>query len=262
VQSGAVDFTENTAPTVAAADHNGSHLSVIATFSYPPGEIILSKAAAAKAHITASSPMADKVRALKGQTLAVEDVGGGLQYQIDDLLQKYGVPTNSVNVVGISSFTSQLTSLQRGVIDGASIIPPFGNTAILQQGAVPVGNIWGGDVPQLSKTPYEVIDGSTSYIKAHPAIAEKVQKAFALALAWMHKQTAQVAKINEQALGGSFSAAAVEAGVGTGAGWPTSPKLIKADYDNVIAFMKVSGLAADTDVSYGTLVAPIARGRQ
>lgn len=258
VESGAVDFTENTTPPVAVADHDGGHLSIISALSYPPGEIVISKQAAAKAHITASTPTAKKVKALQGMTFAVEDVGGGLEYQLDALLLRYGVSVNSVHIIGIPSFTAELRELGNNTINGVSIVPPFGNVAV-RQGAVMVGNVWGGKVPGLSKTPFEVIDGRTSYIQAHRQIAIKVQKAFALTLKFMHTHPSKAASINKKVLGSSFSSAAIKAAVGTGAGWPSSPKLSKTMYKDVISFMKISGLGKDTNVSYKQLVAPIAR---
>lgn len=259
VESGAINFSEDTAPPVLVADHNGANLSIISDLSFPPGEIVVSKQAAATAHITNSTPMATKVRDLKGMTFAVEDVGGGLEYQIDALLLRYGVPINDVHVIGISSFTAELTAMSNGTIDGVSIVPPFGNVATLTQGAINIGNVWGGQVPGLSSTPFETIEGKTSFIKSHPALTAKVQKAFALALAFMHQHPTQVTKINEAILGTSFSTASVRAAVGTGAGWPTSPTISKAQYADIISFMKVSGLQADTNISYDQAIAPIAR---
>ena len=86
--SGSVDFSIMTSTPALVAESKGANLQMIAPLSTYPEQVVMGNALAKKMHLTEKSPLADKVKALKGQTVAVYDVGGGLQVPVGSAGQR------------------------------------------------------------------------------------------------------------------------------------------------------------------------------
>ena len=238
--SGSVNFAIMTSTPALVAETKGANLEMLSALSTYPEQVVMSKALAAKLHITDKTPLAQRVRALKGQTVAVYDVGGGLQYQLEALVSAYGIKPSEVPVVGISPYTSQVIALKRGTIAAIAPTVPFGQVAVADGYGVMVADIWGGQVPSLRGTPFEVMSVERKWGEAHPQVVAAVRAALGDAMTYLHAHPAEVVKLAHK-LQPKISLAVQRAGIGTGAGFPTSPAITPEQFKAMQDFAKLSG---------------------
>ena len=246
--SGSVNFSIMTSTPALVAEARGAKLQIIAPLSTYPEQIVMGKALAAKLGITDKTPLAEKVKALKGQTVAVYDVGGGLQYQLEALVTAYGMKPNEVSVVGISPYTSQVVALKRGAIAAIAPAVPFGQVAVADGDGVMIADIWGGEVPSLRGTPFEVMSVERKWGKAHPQIVEAMRDALRDSMAFLHAHPAEVVKLAHE-LQPKISEAIQKAAIGTGAGYPTNAEITAEQFKAMQSFAGFSG-AKTASVTY------------
>jgi NitT/TauT family transport system substrate-binding protein len=124
--SGSVQFAIMTATPALIANAKGGHIRIISPLSTYPQQIVMRKELADKLGITAETPLAQKIAALRGRKVGILDVGGGLQYQLEALLSSNGINPSEVPVVGITPYSAELAALKRGAIDVIGPAVPFG----------------------------------------------------------------------------------------------------------------------------------------
>ncbi|HVC59431.1 MAG TPA: ABC transporter substrate-binding protein [Acetobacteraceae bacterium] len=250
--SGSVNFSIMTSTPALVAESKGGDLQIISSLSTYPEQIVMGKALAARLGITAATPLAEKVKALRGQTVAVYDVGGGLQYQLEALVSSYGINPREVPVVGISPYTSQVVALARGAIGAIAPAVPFGQVAVEQGYGVMIADIWGGEVPSLRSTPFEVMSVERKWGKAHKATVEAVRAALGDAMTFLHAHPAKVVELAHE-LQPKISVAVQTAAIGTGAGYPTTTALTPEQFKAMQSFAGFSGAKTAT-VTYAQAV--------
>jgi len=250
--SNSVNFAIMTSTPALVAETKGANLQIISSLSTYPEQIVMGTALAAKLHITDKTPLAEKVKALKGQTVAVYDVGGGLQYQLEALVSAYGIKPSDVPVVGISPYTSQIIALKRGAIGAIAPAVPFGQVAVADGDGVMIADIWGGEVPSLRGTPFEVMSVERKWGEAHPQIVAAVRAALGDAMAYLHAHPAEVVQLAHE-LQPKISVAVQTAAIGTGAGYPTTPEVTPEQFQAMQTFAGFSGAKTGT-VTYAQAV--------
>jgi NitT/TauT family transport system substrate-binding protein len=250
--SGSVNFSIMTSTPALVAEARGANLQIIAPLSTYPEQIVMGKALAEKLHITDKTPLAEKVKALKGQTVAVYDVGGGLQYQIEALVSSYGMKPSDVPVVGISPYTSQVVALKRGAIAAIAPAVPFGQVAVADGDGVMIADIWGGEVPALRGTPFEIMSVERKWGKAHPQTVAAVRAALGDAMAFLQTHPDEVVKLAHE-LQPKISEAIQKAAIGTGAGYPTNTEITPEQFKAMQSFAGFSG-AKTQSVTYDQAV--------
>ena len=202
--------------------------------------------------ITAATPLAEKVKALRGHTVAVYDVGGGLQYQLEALVSLYGIKPNEVPVVGISPYTSMIIALQRGEIAAMAPAVPYGQVAVAHGDGVMIANIWGGEVPSLRGTPFEVMSVQRKWSKAHSQIVEAMRAALGDSMAFVRAHPAEVVKLAHE-FQPKISVAVQTAAIGTGAGYPTDTTITPQQFKAMQDFAGFSG-AKTASVTYEQVI--------
>jgi len=246
--SGSVNFAIMTSTPALVAEAKGADLQMISPLSTYPEQIVMGKAEAEKLHITDKTPLAEKVKALKGKTVAVYDVGGGLQYQLEALVSAYGIKPSEVPVVGISPYTSQVVALQRGAIAAIAPAVPFGQVAVKSGVGVMIANIWGGEVPMLRGTPFEVMSVERKWGKAHPQTVEAVRAALQDAMTFLHAHPEEVVKLAHE-LQPKIAVDVQTAAIGDGAGYPTNTEITGEQFNAMQHFAGFSG-AKTQSVTY------------
>src|SRR5690348_7684276 len=147
--SGSVEFAMSTSTPLLVANKKGGKLMAIAPIASFPEQIVVSKKVADAKGITASSSLESKVKALKGLNIGILDVGGGLQYTLYSVIDQYGMKHRDVNLVAIKPYSSMISALVAGRIDGTAPVVPWGNYMVDQEHGVMIANVWGGEVPAL-----------------------------------------------------------------------------------------------------------------
>jgi NitT/TauT family transport system substrate-binding protein len=251
--SGSVQVAQDTSTPLLIADTKGSDLQVLASMSGPPQQIVMRKSIADSLGISAKTPIAQRVAALKGKKIAINDIGGGLQYILDSVLKKYGVDPNSVSVVAIQPYTAALSALKNGRIDAIGPVAPYGSSAVGGGYGVSIADVFGGEVPEVSSVQYSLIDAKASWIKSHERVANGVRRAIKDALDYIRENPAEAAKIAKKNLP-TLSLSELESSIKAGA-YPDDIDISESEYRETTALAANSNKAAEK-VPYATAVWP------
>ncbi|MGH7043973.1 MAG: ABC transporter substrate-binding protein, partial [Acetobacteraceae bacterium] len=241
--SGSVNFGVMTATPALVADSKGAKLRIIAPLSTYPQQIVMRTALAKKLGITSASPLDAKVRALRGHTTAVMDIGGGLQYQLQAVLVSHGVNPKDVPVIGMAPYSAEMIALQRGAVDVIAPAVPFGQMAVAKGYGVMIANVWDGEVPQLRGAPFEVMAVNQTWAATHKTTVIAVRAALQDAMTYLHAHPAAAARLAHE-LQSNVPAEVQAAAVGTGAGFPTGTTISPAQFAAMQSFAKLSGAHA------------------
>jgi len=142
---------------------------------------------ARKNNITAQSSYQDRLRALRGMTLAVSSVGGGADQLVRFLCRQAGInPDREMTITAIPDGVNMMAAMSRGRVDGFVVPPPTGEDAVLNHGAQPL--IWGGrgEVPELRGFVYIGVIARESWLARNRAIAIRFLRAQQRAMEAVH----------------------------------------------------------------------------
>jgi NitT/TauT family transport system substrate-binding protein len=254
LQSNSVQFASATATPVLAADAQGGSLQMLSSLSTYPEQIVLSTAEAKKLHITAKTPLKQRLRALKGLNVAVTSPGGGLQYTLDYAIHYAGLSNSDVNVVGITPYTAELSALKANQVPAIAPSAPWGALAQADGDGIVIADIWGGQVPTLpSSDPFQVLAVNKSWASTHSAQLAEMRTALQQAYSYI-RENPQKATAAARKLVPGFSLALMRAAIGTGTSFPNSPTITRAQLAKIIRFSKAAGVNVGNP-SYAQVVA-------
>lgn len=137
--------------------------------------------------ITAQSSYQDRLRALRGMTLAVSSVGGGADQLVRFLAKQAGInPDRDMTITAIPDGANMMAAMSRGRIDGFVIPPPTGEDAVRNHGAQPL--IWAGrgEVPQLDGFVYIGAIARDSWLQRNREVAIRFLRAQQRAMQAVH----------------------------------------------------------------------------
>ena len=250
--SGSVNVAIMTATPCLIAVTKGARMQMVAPLSTYPQQIVMRKVLADRLGITAATPLAEKLQALRGRTVAVLDVGGGLMYQLRAALVSNGIDPKDVPVIAISPYTSQLAALERGAIDVIAPAIPYGQIAVSEGYAVMIANVWAGEVPSIRGQVFQVLSAETGWAGAHVETVKAVRAALGDAMNYLHANPAAAAELAHE-LQPNIPLAVLTAVIGKGTGYPTTTTISRKDFEGMQSFAKLSG--ADTaSVTYDRVV--------
>ncbi len=250
--SGSVRFAIMTATPALVANAKGGNIRIISPLSTYPQQIVMRKALADKLGITAETPLATRLDALRGRNVGVLDVGGGLQYTLEVVLSSNGIDPSTVPVVGIAPYSAELAALQRGAIDVIAPAVPFGQTAVAEGFGVMIANVWGGEVPSVRGTPFELMSVAEKWGRAHAATVAAMQAALQDAMDYLHANLAGAAGLAHE-WQPNIPLAVQIAAVGNGGGYPTGTAITAEQFAAMQSFARLSG-AKTAAVTYDASV--------
>lgn len=238
--SGSVEFAMSTSTPLLVANKKGGKLMAIAPIASFPEQIVVSKKVADAKGITASSSLESKVKALKGLNIGILDVGGGLQYTLYSVIDQYGMKHRDVNLVAIKPYSSMISALVAGRIDGAAPVVPWGNYMVDQEHGVMIANVWGGEVPALAGQMFEFMEVRRDWAGQHPDAVKRMQAVFKDAMDYVHHDPKGAVRI-AQRLMPKIPVKVLEEGLDLGKGYPQSVEISKGMFDSMQRFAKLSG---------------------
>ena len=168
VVGGSAAFASAGPGEVLAARLHGRDIVIIHNFYRGLlASLMLTKAAAAKTGVTPDAPLAQRMRALEGLTIA-------LPSPTTSVLQPYKAATESVGVRMKYAYMTQaatVAAFQAGAVDGGILVPPFS----LAPQANGSGVVWingpRNELPgDVSPTSSVCAQTTSDYAKAHPDV--------------------------------------------------------------------------------------------
>lgn len=160
---------------IRAAQRGQKTLAIAGLQETATTEIVLSPAVADK--LSAEKTPIDRVRALKGLTLAVDAANGLPHAWLRYISRKAGIDADKDIRLSFIAPPNMDAALKKGDIDGFVFSSPFTLESV-QRGA----RLWvsapSGDFPELNPTTYSILVAKEGYCEKHPATC----KAMVLAL--------------------------------------------------------------------------------
>ncbi len=192
LEAGSVEFAYTSGPTMIRGNGRGDKSVAIATtLDRIQLGIVLSKKAAAEAHVTESSSIVDKARALKGRTIAVDSFNSVVHSYVRYLARKGGIdPDRDIKITNQTG-PVMLASLKKGAIDGFALSLPWPLIPVHDGTAITLVSSPKGDFPELYPFTYIAVVARPGWCDAHVSICKRVVAGFAKALTFIREHPAQ-----------------------------------------------------------------------
>jgi NitT/TauT family transport system substrate-binding protein len=179
VLAGSADFTVGTGPVFLRAAAQGQKFKAIANLvDKPLVELVLRKDVADAAGITEKTPAAERAKALKGKTIAVQGVGS-----IVHAWQRYVTGTmagldieNDVRIAPMDP-PAMFPALQNKAVDGFATSMPFTTEAVLKGSAIMVASST-FDAPDLHPFAYAMVYSRPDYCNDKRDLCTRVVRAY------------------------------------------------------------------------------------
>ncbi|HEY4386234.1 MAG TPA: ABC transporter substrate-binding protein [Ktedonobacteraceae bacterium] len=218
-------------------------------------DIVVSKKFAQQTGLTEESPLADKVKALRGKKIAMTGPGSGTEALLIYLFQQYGMDAQKdAHLTSLGSNNSAaLTALRNNTVDALSFFSPIGQAAEAQG----IGDIFispdNGDVPALRGDVHGIFYTRQTVIDAKPKAVQGFIRAVSQAENYIQTNPDKAKVLLNQylKLGNEVSSAVYAA---TSPVWAKDPQLSTSSYEVASKVHVDAGLISITP-RYGDMVA-------
>jgi NitT/TauT family transport system substrate-binding protein len=256
LQSGSVQFASATASPIVAADDQGAGLQMLTSLSTYPEQIVMSTKKAEEAGITESTPVKQKLEALKGMSVAVTELGGGLQYTLNYALSSVAMSAEEVNAVAVTPYSSQINALRANRVDAIAPSSPYGSLAVSEGIGVMVANIWQGELESLPTTdPFQVLGVQESYASENPEVMEEMRKALGEAFEFIRSNPKESSEEAVKLVEG-FTLPLMEEVIGKGESFPTATSISEEQFEKVLKFSEAAEVETNGATYEKLVVAP------
>jgi NitT/TauT family transport system substrate-binding protein len=148
VIAGSADFTQSSGSAVTRAAARGQKLvGIVGTISRPSVQIILRKDVAAG--LDPKAPVEQRVKALRGRTIAVDAVNSVIHAYVRYLAKRSGFDPEEIRIAVLQP-PNMLAALQTKQVDGFAMAPPWVQKPLLDGEAVMVASGPDGDPAELA----------------------------------------------------------------------------------------------------------------
>lgn len=178
VIAGSADFTVGTGATFLRAIANGQKLLAIGTMvNRPMVEIVLRKDVADAAGITEKTPLAERIKVLKGKTIAIQGVGSIIHAMQRLVARRAGYdPDNDMRIAPMDP-PAMLPALKAKQIDGFATSLPYTTQAVVSGDAIMLVSGPAGDLPEFIPFDYVVLYTRPEVCEKQPIKCEKMARA-------------------------------------------------------------------------------------
>ncbi len=194
IEAGSVEIAPSSVTDTFTVSRVDAYIRMLGAFSTDYlNDLIVSKHFEQQSHLTESSSLADKVKALLGKKIAVSASGSPSDALVTYLFRQFGYDASKdVTKVFLGTDPAAgLGALSQGRVDAITFPTPTGQFAQAQG----VGDLFispvHGDVPDMGGQLYGVIYARQQVIDAKPKAVQAYIRGLAQALAWIHKNQAQ-----------------------------------------------------------------------
>ena len=157
VLAGSADFTMGTGPVFLRAAAQGQRMYAIANLvDRPLVELVLRKDVAEAAGITDKMPLAERAKAMKGKTIAIQGVGSIVHAWQRLVAHRGGLDLEKDVRIAPMDPPAMLPALENKAIDGYATSMPFTTQAIVKGSAVMLASA-ASDAPDLVPFAYGLV---------------------------------------------------------------------------------------------------------
>jgi ABC-type nitrate/sulfonate/bicarbonate transport system substrate-binding protein len=183
VISGSADFTQSSGSAVTRAAARGQKLiGIVGTINRPSVQIILRKDVAAG--FDPKAPVEQRVKALRGRTIAVDAVNSVIHAYVRYLAKRSGFDPEEIRIAVLQP-PNMLAALQTKQIDGFAMAPPWVQKPLLDGEAVMVASGPDGDPAELAPFANTLVATKPDTCAKRKALCEGVGATFREAVSVM-----------------------------------------------------------------------------
>ena len=176
VISGSADFTQSSGSAVTRAAARGQKLlGIVGTINRPSVQIILRKDVAAG--FDPKTPLEERVKALRGRTIAVDAVNSVIHAYVRYLAKRAGFDPEEIRIAVLQP-PNMLAALQTRQVDGFAMAPPWVQKPLLDGEAVMVASGPDGDPAELAPFANTLVATKPDTCAKRKALCEGVGRAF------------------------------------------------------------------------------------
>ena len=152
-----------------------------------PTNIVIQGSIAKAKGITKDSPIADRIKALKGLTIGVNAAGSAPEQVLQYTLRAAGLDSEKdVKIAPVGSTAALLGSFEQKRIDGFAFSSPASDLAVEKFGGLMVVNYGKGEYEPLRGFLYLGLIARTEWLNENPDRAARTVRAFGKALRLIH----------------------------------------------------------------------------
>lgn len=194
--SNSADFSSTGPGPMFRAVAKGQKLTAIANTSDKfLLEIVLRADVVAGLNVAPTAPLADRAKALKGLSLAVDSVNGFPHGYLRYIAGKYGLNSEKDLVVSPVQPPSLVAAMQAQRVQGFAFSQPWTLQAIKSTGAVRWISNPAGDMPELNPYAYNLYITRGGYCESAVAACEKFVRGLREAQAFIHDSPQEALEI-------------------------------------------------------------------
>jgi NitT/TauT family transport system substrate-binding protein len=218
-------------------------------------DIVVSKSFEQKMHLSATSALADKVKALEGKKIGISAPGSATDALVTYLFRQQGMDSekDAVKVNLGAAIGAEVAALLAGRVDAIAVTAPGGELAETKGAGDIFISPTRGDVPSMQGQLFGVAYTKQSVIDAKPKAVQAFIRALAQAEDYIQKNPGQMVpllikylKLDKKTLTLAWNAKKVS--------MPLSPQISQQAYDTTNQFHVQAGLIAIA-LAYKDLVA-------
>jgi NitT/TauT family transport system substrate-binding protein len=202
--AGEVEFSFTTGDNVILAYQEGKPLSMVMSGLYRLFiNWAMHKEVAKERGITETTPLGDKLKALKGLTVGVTNIAALTGHLAAFVIRKAGyVPQQDVKIIPVGAGPTWLAALEKRKVDIALTAPPVPDTAISRGHAIMFINNAKGEDPSIPEFLMENLVARPETVAKDGDLVRRMVRALVRANQWALKSTpAEVADALKPALG-------------------------------------------------------------
>jgi NitT/TauT family transport system substrate-binding protein len=203
VLASSADFSIASGPTMIRANAREQKLIGIATtLDRVQQEIVISKAVADAAGVTAASPIEKKAQAMRGKKIAVDSINSVVHSYLRFVARKYGIDPEREITVTSTQGPVMLAGLKNASIDGFVLSLPWTIVAVRDGSAISVASSPRGDFKELEPFTYTVVVAKPDTCDKKPTVCQRLVDGLAKAQVYMHdKQKESIAILQKRISG-------------------------------------------------------------
>src|SRR5215468_12084108 len=176
VIAGSADFTQSSGSAVTRAASRGQKLlGIVGTINRPSAQIILRKDVAAG--FDPKAPVEQRVKALRGRTIAVDAINSVIHAYVRYLAKRAGFDPEEIRIAVLQP-PNMLAALQSRQIDGFAMAPPWVQKPLLDGEAVMVAGGPDGDPADLAPFANTLVATKPDTCAKRKALCEGVGRTF------------------------------------------------------------------------------------
>jgi NitT/TauT family transport system substrate-binding protein len=187
VNAGSAQMALGFPATPIEAVGKGFKLKIIAELSNQfIAELMMRKDVADKLRINDRTSIAQRIKALRGLTIATNGTGSANDYLLERIIRDAGLkPDVDVTITPIGGGSTILAAFDQHRIDGFVATPPTNAVAAHDHGATQLIDFAAGQYKPIAGIIYIGLVAQDSWLKANPQVAARTVKALSRALALM-----------------------------------------------------------------------------